>query len=90
MRYTYRILKTTNASFVALIELHKSDLMPSDGEIAAMEAFISVMKLMHGPYIRSYFEGEIGNPPWEWQVYGKPRMLKQHGSAGTTLFLQMG
>ena len=39
-----RILKQQQPLFAALIEIHKSDLMPSDGEITAMEAFISVMK----------------------------------------------
>jgi len=38
-----------------LIKLHKSDLMPSDGEITAMDAFISVMKpLLAKFYIKHY------------------------------------
>jgi len=39
-----RILKQQQPLFAALIEIHKSDLMPSDAEITAMEPFISVMK----------------------------------------------
>ena len=39
-----RILKQQQPLFAVLIEIHKSDLMPSDVEIIAMEAFISVMK----------------------------------------------
>ena len=39
-----RILKQQQPLFTALIEIHKSDLMPSDGEITAMKTFISVMK----------------------------------------------
>ena len=42
--YDRKNFETAAASFAALIEIHKSDLMPSDAEITAMEVFISVMK----------------------------------------------
>ena len=38
-----RVLKQQQPLFATLIEIHKSDLMPSDAEITAMEAFVSVM-----------------------------------------------
>jgi len=38
-----RILKQQQPLFATLIEIHKSDLMPSDAEITAMEAFVAVM-----------------------------------------------
>ena len=38
-----RILKQQQPLFSTLIEIYKSDLMPSDAEITVMEAFVAVM-----------------------------------------------
>ena len=39
-----RILKQQQPLCAALLELRKTDLMPTDGEITAMEVFLDVMK----------------------------------------------
>ena len=41
-----RILKQQQPLCATLIEIHKSDLMPTDSEISVMEAFLTVMKLI--------------------------------------------
>ena len=39
-----RILKQQQPLCATLIEIHKSELMPTDSEISVMEAFLTVMK----------------------------------------------
>ena len=56
------ILKQQQPLFAALIEIHKSDLMPSDAEITAMVAFIC--HEAHSLYYRSDVWGEMGNRLW--------------------------
>ena len=41
-----RILKQQQPLCATLIEIHKSELMPTDSEISLMEAFLTVMKLI--------------------------------------------
>ena len=65
-----RILKQQQPLCAALLELRKQDLMPSDGEVTAMETFIDVLK----PLVQ--ITEKIGGEKWVTLSVVKPVLFK--------------